>query len=58
MTERYTLIVTEKPTAAATLAKALGDRVTVHEANSVKYYEITHRGRRYVVAPARVIYSR
>jgi len=52
MAQKYTLIVTEKPTAAATLAKALGNKITTHEANGVKYYEIKHKGKTYIIAPA------
>ncbi|MEM5826201.1 MAG: DNA topoisomerase I [Candidatus Aenigmatarchaeota archaeon] len=49
----YTLIITEKPTAAKTLAKALAEgEVKEFDNNGVKYYEISREGKKFVVAPA------
>ena len=49
----YTLIIAEKPVAAATIARALSEsEIRVLESDGVKYYEITRDGKRYLVAPA------
>jgi len=49
----YTLIITEKPTAAKTIAKALADsEIKEYEKNGAKYYEITREGKKFVIAPA------
>jgi len=53
MKQGYMLIITEKPTAAATIARALGNgKRRVHEKNGVKYYEISRDGKRILIAPA------
>ncbi len=49
----YILILTEKPTAARTIAKALAERKVVkHEENGATWYEIKRGKKKYVVAPA------
>ncbi len=49
----YTLIVTEKPTAARTIAKALADgKIEKHEENGAVWYEIKKGKKKYVIAPA------
>jgi DNA topoisomerase-1 len=49
----YTLIITEKPTAAKTIAKALAEgEVKEYEKNGAKYYEIIRDKKKFVIAPA------
>lgn len=49
----FVLIVTEKPTAARTIAKALAKgKIKKHEENGASWYEIERDGQKYVVAPA------
>ena len=49
----YTLIITEKPSAAQKIAEALADGKPIKKAeNKVPYYEITHKGEDIVVCSA------
>ena len=53
-TETYTMIVTEKPTAAERIASALsgGSGFSRHEENGVPYFEHEYEGNRLITVPA------
>ena len=53
MTEKYTLIIAEKPAQAQKVAEALADKKPVKKTiGKVPYYELEHQGKKIVVGCA------